>query len=299
MYVFEDIARLSGGRLLGDGKQMVGRLVFDTRLVVEGGDAVFFALSDGLKDGHHYLQSAWEKGIRHFVVAEGKPLPSLSGARFVVVPEVLAALQALGREHRRRFHFPIMALTGSNGKTIVKEWLGQTLGLAERVCRSPRSYNSQLGVPLSLWHLKDEDQLGVFEAGISRPGEMERLREMIQPDWGLLTNIGAAHQEYFASEEEKLDEKLKLFTTCSLIFYGCDQELVRHKMQARFGDKRLLTWGRCEQADLRLLEATAEPQGQRLSLEWKGQRFSCLLPFKDAISRENALPVILVLLYKG
>lgn len=299
MYVFEDIARLSGGRLLGDGKQVVRRLVFDTRLVVEGGDAVFFALSDGLKDGHHYLQSAWEKGIRHFVVAEGKPLPSLAGARFVVVPEVLAALQLLGREHRRTFSIPIMAITGSNGKTIVKEWLGQTLGLAERVCRSPRSYNSQLGVPLSLWHLKDEDQLGIFEAGISRPGEMERLREMIQPDWGLLTNIGAAHQEYFASEEEKLDEKLKLFTTCSLIFYGCDQELVRHKMQARFGDKRLLTWGRCEQADLRLLEATAEPQGQRLSLEWKGQRFSCLLPFKDAISRENALPVILVLLYKG
>ncbi|WP_088653216.1 bifunctional UDP-N-acetylmuramoyl-tripeptide:D-alanyl-D-alanine ligase/alanine racemase [Geofilum rhodophaeum] len=299
MYVFEDIARLSGGRLLGDGKQVVRRLVFDTRLVVEGGDAVFFALSDGLKDGHRYLQSAWEKGIRHFVVAEGKSLPSLSGARFVVVPEVLAALQALGREHRRRFHFPIMALTGSNGKTIVKEWLGQTLGLAERVCRSPRSYNSQLGVPLSLWHLKEEDQLGIFEAGISRPGEMERLREMIQPDWGLLTNIGAAHQEYFASEEEKLDEKLKLFTACSLIFYGCDHELVRHKVQARFGDKHLLSWGRCEQADLRLLEAAAEPQGQRLSLEWKGQPFSCFLPFRDAISLENVLPVILVLLYKG
>src|SRR5690554_3134552 len=120
MYVFEDIARLSGGRLLGDGKQMVGRLVFDTRLVVEGGDAVFFALSDGLKDGHHYLQSAWEKGIRHFVVAEGKPLPSLSGARFVVVPEVLAALQALGRESRCRFQCLIMARTVIHGTTCVR-----------------------------------------------------------------------------------------------------------------------------------------------------------------------------------
>ncbi len=214
------------------------QLLTDSRqAIADPATAVFFALRGPHHDGTRYLPDLYARGVRHFVVAENavfadeNPFP---GARLDRVPDPLAALQALAAAHRAALpNLPVLAITGSNGKTIVKEWITQLLGPDERVGRSPKSWNSQLGVPLSVWGLNDQHTLGIIEAGISEPGEMARLAAVIQPTLGLFTNLGPAHAEGFASEEAKLNEKLRLFTNhftdhggVQRLYYCADQPLV-------------------------------------------------------------------------
>ena len=229
LYSIEKITTLIGARRYGSADGNVRWILTDSRSVCFPEETLFFAIRSERNDGHRYIADLYRRGVRNFVVEE---LPAdrdtaYADANFLKVPHSVEALQRLAERHRDEFDIPIVGITGSNGKTVVKEWLYQLLSPQMVVTRSPRSYNSQIGVPLSVWLLDEHSQVGVFEAGISQKGEMQALRAIIQPTVGVLTNLGTAHQENFASMEEKCLEKLKLFHDTKAIVYPWDDETVR------------------------------------------------------------------------
>lgn len=212
-YTIKRIASVVGGQLIGNQSDtiIVKDILFDSRLLVDAENTLFFALSGGRNDGHKYINDLYEKGVRAFVVNRNYVKNGYDDAIFIAVDDTLTALQTLAAYHRSLFDIPVVGITGSNGKTVVKEWLYQILSPSMSVCRSPKSYNSQIGVPLSVWQMNSSNQVAVFEAGISRPGEMEKLREIIKPTIGVFTNIGSAHGKNFESVGQKIEEKIKLF----------------------------------------------------------------------------------------
>src|SRR5476649_71073 len=212
------------GELVNDN--IISTLLTDSRRINNAAEGLFFALS-GRRNGHEFIAEAYAAGVRNFVVKEGPEL-KLPNANFLIVIDVLAALQTLAAHHRDRFNIPIIGITGSNGKTIVKEWLYQLLCADKNIVRNPKSYNSQIGVPLSVWQISDINELGIFEAGISLPGEMDKLEAIIKPTIGVLTHLGTAHDEGFENTSEKILEKLKLFKNCKLLIHNYDQ-LVEYK----------------------------------------------------------------------
>jgi alanine racemase len=316
---FLDLPALLGGTLLQAPAADVAlvTLLLDSRRVGLTEGAVFFALRGPNHDGHHHLAALYAKGVRLFVVSHAPAsLVPFAGAGFVLVPDALAALQALAARHRAAFGGPVWAVTGSNGKTIVKEWLAQLLAPDEDICRSPKSYNSQIGVPLSVWELAPgRHTLGIFEAGISERGEMARLAEIIRPTHGIFTTLGTAHDAGFASEEEKLGEKLHLFERpgFELLVYCADQPAVHAAVQAH--TLPALAWTRHDvpgaalrfrlkittagttTVRVRLGEtaATAHFPAEHLALR-AAARFT--LPFADEPSVENALHCLAVLLWR-
>ncbi|PWD98551.1 bifunctional UDP-N-acetylmuramoyl-tripeptide:D-alanyl-D-alanine ligase/alanine racemase [Marinilabilia rubra] len=299
-YSLQQIADACNGQLTQNAGSLVSRLLIDSRSVYDASETLFFALKGNRHDGHQFILQLFKKGVPNFVVEEGKiPADIAEKANWIEVKDTKYALQQVGAFHRSRFKIPVLGITGSNGKTIVKEWITQMMGSDVFIARSPRSYNSQVGVPVSLWHLNEQSQLGIFEAGISLPGEMKRLKNSIMPTLGLFTTLGPAHQENFSSLEEKLEEKLNLFEGVEVIFYGCDQEMVDERMISRFSEKQLLTWGRAEKAALQLISQAEVGDQMRLGLKWKKEHFEIAIPFTDRVSVENALPVILFLLYRG
>ena len=193
-------------------------LAFDSRNVLIPQRTLFFAIATAKNDGHHYIPELWEKGVRNFIITRPvAEFAQFSNANFIQVENAVTSLQEIAAHHRRQYGYPVVGITGSNGKTIVKEWLGQMLTPEFHVVKNPNSYNSQIGVPLSVWQMKDRHNIAIFEAGISQPGEMEKLAAVIQPTIGILTNIGAAHKEFFHDNEEKLKEKSKLLDRKSVV----------------------------------------------------------------------------------
>ncbi|WP_240047273.1 bifunctional UDP-N-acetylmuramoyl-tripeptide:D-alanyl-D-alanine ligase/alanine racemase [Hymenobacter nivis] len=309
--LFADLPALLRGHLLqapADPAAAVRHLLLDSRRAGPPAGALFFALRGPSHDGHRYLPQAYAQGVRLFVVADGATLPgslaAYPGAGIVAVPSPLGALQALAAAHRQQFGGPVWAITGSNGKTIVKEWLAQLLGPDEVICRSPRSYNSQVGVPLSVWELSPERHtLGLFEAGISEVGEMAKLAAIIQPTEGIFTTLGTAHDAGFASEAEKLREKLRLFEGPGFrrLYYCADQGPVREAVAALglpgFGWTRHDAPG----AALRFRVAPTGADGTAVKARAGelGPRADFVLPFADEPSVENALHCLAVLLARG
>jgi alanine racemase len=299
-YNLQQIAEACEGQLTQNVDSVVSRLLIDSRSVYDASETLFFALKGNRHDGHQFLPQLLKKGVPNFVVEEGRiPSGMVGKANWIEVRDVKKALQLVGAFHRSRFQIPVLGITGSNGKTIVKEWITQMMGSDMYIARSPRSYNSQVGVPVSLWHLNEQSQIGIFEAGISLPGEMTRLEKSIKPTMGLFTTLGPAHQENFSSLEEKLEEKLTLFEDVKTIFYGCDQAMVDQHIMSRFPDKELITWGRAGKATLQLVSEREVGDQMLLSLKWGDHLFEVAIPFTDRVSVENALPVILFLLFKG
>ena len=229
-YSIEKITTLIGARRIGTADAQIGWLLTDSRSLCFPEETLFFALKTQRNDGHKYIEDLYRRGVRNFVVESHFSFlishSSFGNANFLIVPSPLAALQRLAERHRDEFNIPIVGITGSNGKTMVKEWLYQLLSPQMSVTRSPKSYNSQIGVPLSVWLLNEQTQVGLFEAGISEPGEMETLSDIIQPTIGVLTSLGAAHQKHFRSMEEKCMEKLRLFKDAKVIIYNADDDLV-------------------------------------------------------------------------
>ena len=228
-YTIEKITTLIGARRYGNADANIGFLLTDSRSLCFPEETLFFALKTERHDGHAYIPELYRRGVRNFVVT-GMPEGYADGypeANFLKVTDARKALQRLAERHRDEFNVPVVGITGSNGKTVVKEWLYQLLSPYKYVTRSPRSYNSQTGVPLSVWLMNEQTEVGIFEAGISQPGEMQALRNIIQPTIAVLTNIGAAHQENFASKEEKCREKTVLFHDAETIVYNADDELIR------------------------------------------------------------------------
>ncbi|HCL05598.1 MAG TPA: bifunctional UDP-N-acetylmuramoyl-tripeptide:D-alanyl-D-alanine ligase/alanine racemase, partial [Chitinophagaceae bacterium] len=210
-YSLQHIARVIQADEIPSVERTILHLLTDSRKLVFADATLFFAIQGPRRDGHDFITELYERGLRSFVVQQNKVLTDkFPQAVFLVVPDVLKALQTLAAYHRTQFNIPVIGITGSNGKTIVKEWLYQLLHTEEQIVRSPRSYNSQIGVPLSVWQLNSTHSLGIFEAGISQQGEMDALQKIIQPTIGVWTNIGAAHAEGFNSEQEKAEEKARL-----------------------------------------------------------------------------------------
>jgi alanine racemase len=214
-YDIHHIAKIIGASTVGSGEGVVEHLVNDSRKLHAPSTSLFFALQGPRRDGHRFIPELYKKGVRFFVV---RYLPEgvFPDSVFLQVNNTLDALQDLAAHHRSAFHIPVIGITGSNGKTIVKEWLYQLLHSEFNIVRSPKSFNSQIGVPLSVWQLDRMHTLGIFEAGISQPGEMQRLERIIQPTIGVLTNIGDAHSGGFSSREQKEKEKRILFRNARL-----------------------------------------------------------------------------------
>lgn len=240
-YTIEKITTLIGARRIGDTDANIGWLLTDSRSLCFPEETLFFALKSERNDGHRYIPDLYRRGVRNFVVSslpEGMEL--YPKANFLKVVSPLAALQRLAERHRDEFDIPVVGITGSNGKTMVKEWLYQLLSPSMVVTRSPRSYNSQIGVPLSVWLLNEQTRVGLFEAGISQPGEMESLSDIIQPTIGVLTCLGDAHQENFRSLDEKCMEKLDLFKSAKTIVYDSDDRVIgRCLRKSDFAGERL------------------------------------------------------------
>ena len=241
---------MMGAQCYGEREGNVSFLLTDSRSLCFPEETLFFALRSARNDGQHYIAELYQRGVRRFVVAEvpDRWQANYADATFLVVGDTLAALQQLAARHRQRFTIPVVGITGSNGKTMVKEWLYQTLSKDHVVTRSPRSYNSQVGVPLSLWLLDAQTQVAVFEAGISQPGEMQVLHEIIRPTLGVLTMIGEAHQENFSSMEAKCQEKLRLFEGTEALVYPQDDPLVARCVAESGYQGQHLGWSRQDSA---------------------------------------------------
>lgn len=275
----------------------VEHLLLDSRKVYAPATALFFALQGPRRDGHRFIPELYRKGVRNFVVSSPVDTTACPEANFVAVADTLAALQQLAAWHRSRFNIPVIGITGSNGKTIVKEWLYQLLQPDQVIVRSPKSYNSQIGVPLSVWQMEEQHTLAIFEAGISQPGEMERLETIIRPTTGILTNIGEAHSSGFGSPAEKAGEKMKLFARCPTLIAGKDN--TAKAVTAYPASAMLYTWSRQSPAWLTIQSVHKKDAGTVITAENKGREIVIRIPFTDDASVENAITCWCVLLQMG
>ncbi|MBO9672225.1 MAG: bifunctional UDP-N-acetylmuramoyl-tripeptide:D-alanyl-D-alanine ligase/alanine racemase [Sphingobacteriaceae bacterium] len=287
IYTIAKIAEiLNADSKLVDGKIVIQYLVIDSRSVLIPENSLFFALTSH-RNGHEFIKDAYARDIRNFVISEAKYINQYPDCNFLLVDHVLEALQQLSIYHRKHFQFKTIGITGSNGKTIVKEWLYQLLAADFNIVKSPKSYNSQIGVPLSVWQMEADHTLGIFEAGISAVNEMQRLAEIIQPEIGILTNIGEAHAEGFSSKKEKLTEKLKLFKDAGLFIYS--PEYVTEVSAKDLPGKKKFSWSSKQVADLQI--TTIEPIEGNCYLRaiYQNTEIACMLPFKDKASIENGM----------
>ena len=296
-YSIGEVAKIVNGQLVGADTQFkIADLLIDSRHLIDARQALFFALKSHRNDGHKYIEELYEKGVRAFVVTH-LPEHACPNATFVVVADTLKALQTLAAHHRQRFNIPVIGITGSNGKTIVKEWLYQMLSPDYNIVRSPKSYNSQVGVPLSVWQMNDADNLAIFEAGISEPEEMMPLQDVIRPTIGVFTNIGQAHDENFINRAQKAGEKLNLFTKAESLVYCMDypeiqQVVIRSGLASKV---RLFTWSRkFTEATLFVSAVEMGERSTRVLCQYQGDSLSFTIPFIDAASVENGLHCIAV-----
>ncbi len=298
-----DIAKTVKGKLTGPSDLLMTDIVTDSRHLSYAEGLVFFAISGKNHDGHLFIDNLYHKGIRIFVVERLPEKPEkYSDAAFIVTENTIAALQLIASFKRKTFKSPIIAITGSAGKTVVKEWLADILGLTTSVIRSPKSYNSQIGVPLSVWKLEDKYKLGIFEAGISLPGEMEMLQKVINPDIGVITNIGDAHSENFPDNKSKATEKLKLFKNASLIVFCSDYKLIEQLIlkDKDLKTKKLIDWS-FENPEAKIFAKKYSLSKGRTCIQMKfnGIIYNFEIPFRDRASVENAITVASVCLSLG
>jgi Alr-MurF fusion protein len=298
-YSIQHIAQITGGKILhsADANAVVEELCTDSRRIIHPSSALFFALQTQFRNGHAYLVECYQKGVRNFVVHQQVDSSTFKDANIILVENSLTALQKLSAFHRSQFQIPVIGITGSNGKTIVKEWLHQLLHQDYNIVRSPKSYNSQVGVPLSVWAMNNEHTLAIFEAGISQTGEMQQLQQIIAPTIGIFTNLGEAHQQGFTSKEEKLKEKLKLFQQSATIICSPDRIL---GIENFVTNKELITWGAGANNTLQAVEIKKGLYETTLYLQWKQiLSFEITIPFTDDASVDNALTCICTCLHIG
>jgi len=283
----------------------VTELLIDSRAITIPETSLFFAIVGQRNNGHTYINDLYQKGVRNFVVQEKIDVSELHNANVLEVKDTLHALQMLATNKRRQFQIPIIGITGSNGKTIIKEWLYHLLYSNYNICRSPKSFNSQVGVPLSVWQLNDENTLGIFEAGISKPNEMQLLENIIEPTIGVFTNIGNAHNEGFDSSQQKAHEKFKLFQHSQCLIYCKDYEnihieIVGYNAQ-HSTEKQLKTfcWSRKTKADLVVGKVSSANNNTHIQGVYNNAFLEITIPFIDSASIENAIHCWCVMLYLG
>ncbi|MDA3953494.1 MAG: bifunctional UDP-N-acetylmuramoyl-tripeptide:D-alanyl-D-alanine ligase/alanine racemase [Bacteroidales bacterium] len=298
IYTTTKISDFINAKFVGKEECEIKYLLIDSRSIISTSNTLFFAIRGDRHDGHNFIEDLYIKGIRNFVI---ESLPknhfSFPNANFLIVKNSLDALQFLALNHRKAFNYPVIGITGSNGKTIVKEWLFHLLQDKKQIVRNPKSYNSQVGVPLSVWLMADVFDLAVFEAGISLPGEMEKLEKIIQPNIGLITNIGESHQENFSDYKQKASEKLKLFSNTDIIVYSKDHEIIDELIQKDevLSRKQLFTWSEKNDADLKVSTKHTEDNFTQIDFQYNDQQESVIIPFADKASIEDAIHVLALL----
>lgn len=306
-YDIKTIASIVGAKEYINKNQEINWLLTDSRSLTFTEGTLFFALKTKHNNGAKYIGELIERGVENFIVekADYKELSShiskdtMDRVNFLVVGNTLKALQELAKAHREKFDIPyVVGITGSNGKTVVKEWINQVIGANKRVVRSPRSYNSQIGVPLSIWQISNDTEVAIIEAGISKPNEMDKLREIIRPTIGLITNIGEAHQENFKSKREKAIEKLELFKGCDVIVYNADNKEIADAVEVCMLTKKEIAWS-MKNADSPLFISKIERTEDKTKIEYRYLELkdSFTIPFSDDASIENAINVLAVCLY--
>jgi Alr-MurF fusion protein len=292
-YSIHRVSEIIQGNLLQKGNNdNITHLLIDSRKISSTEGALFFAIKGERHNAHNYIPELYNKGIRNFIISDEMPeLSSFSDANFIKVSSAIHALQQLATAHRENFSLPITAITGSNGKTIVKEWLYQLLREDFNIVRSPKSYNSQVGVPLSVWQIKEEHSLGIFEAGISKPKEMTILENIIQPQCGIFTNIGDAHAENFAEIEDKIDEKLQLFKHCESMIYCRDYPLIEQQIKKNtdLENIKTFTWSKKQRASLQIGRINKLQHETEIQAVFENNFIRIKIPFTDDASVENAI----------
>ncbi len=295
MFLLSEIIKIIKATAYGSGsyEQLISELHTDSRQLSGTTKGLFFALITKRNDGHKFIPELYDKGLRDFVIST---LPEnyeilFPEANFLVVKDTLLALQTLSAAHRKKFNFPIIGITGSNGKTIIKEWLYFLLNEDKRIVKSPKSYNSQIGVPLSVWQARQEDELGIFEAGISEPFEMDKLQTIIQPTIGIFTNIGSAHDENFINTGQKVGEKLKLFTHVKLLIFCIDHKEITEKVFSSpiMKNVKTFTWSYHGKADLVISRVEKMQQYTSIWAKHLDHELHIQIPFTDEASIENAI----------
>jgi alanine racemase len=277
--------------------QRLEHLLIDSRKLVFPESTLFFSIKTEKRDGHNFIPMLYQKGVRNFVVTNQIDHSQYPEALFLFINDAIKSLQQIVAQYRKQFHYPVIGITGSNGKTIIKEWLYHLLQSQINIVRSPRSYNSQLGVPLSVWQMEESNDLAIFEAGISEKGEMEKLEQIILPTIGLITNIGEAHSDGFRSMEEKLDEKMKLFSSIQQLIYCKDHELIDYyiSQHADWADSiQLISWGNSREADIRINSSEAINGTLLINFSYSGKCYSFSIPYVDYAALENAMHCIAI-----
>jgi alanine racemase len=300
-WTLERLGVLLNGNLFGEKTLLIDNLSIDSRTLTLPRGTLFVALTGEQHDGHNYIPDLYRRGIRAFLVSRIPDGSQFPGAGFCQVQNTLIALQELASARRREFEGEVLAITGSNGKTIVKEWIYQCLGDSIRIHKSPKSYNSQVGVPLSVWGIEEVHQLAVIEAGISQPGEMQKLHRVILPDAGIFTHFGTAHQEHFSSEEAKLREKLFLFNGCKKVICRADSKVGSRSIYSHLEglQSEIVDWSLQGPAKYRYRITGRTSSGTSMALNLPGNAVRFNLPFYDDASLENALHVFTYCLEQG
>lgn len=297
-YSAKEIAKvIPGNHRLAHPELVISHLLIDSRRAHQVSNSLFFALPGDFRDGHQYIKELYRKGLRNFVVSQ--PIAPLENANIFHCENVLEALQKLAQNQREKTHIPVIAITGSNGKTIVKEWLFQLLREHLTIVRSPKSYNSKIGVPLSVFRMNTSHNIGIFEAGISRKNEMKTLQKIIQPTVGVFTNIGQSHQENFSSLSEKVIEKMNLFTGVDTLIFNCDVDLITNAANEILPRKKQLRWGASLEADVHITLKKIEDQYTDIEAFYLNKKHQLRIPFTNSASIENALHCWVFMLYKG
>lgn len=287
------ISNLVSGKLFGNKVNTFDDIIIDSRSASFNSQSLFVAIVGTNNDGHAFIYNLYEKGVRSFIISKEDSIhKELKDATFILVPNTLFALQKIAENHRKRFHYPLIAITGSNGKTIVKEWLFQLLCNDFLIAKSPRSYNSQIGVPLSIMTMQEKHTLAIMEAGISLNGEMRNLEKMLLPDTVLFTNIGEAHAANFLSTEQKLSEKLILAKHCKKLIIGIDHPIIKlqiEKLKKNRHELLIFTWGKESKANLCIKDIVKNNYSTDIYAIYNQREVKIAIPFLDDASVENAI----------
>ncbi len=299
MLKFSQLEKITQGKLIQYANESeVTVLITDSRKLAVLPGAIFIAIKGEIHDGHDHIPKLWEAGIRQFIVEAEVDKEVLKDSNILKVANSIHAIQKMAAFHREQFNIPVIGITGSNGKTIVKEWLSQLLSAKLNVIKSPKSYNSQLGVPLSVWHMSSEHQIGLFEAGISTINEMHRIQSVMKPTIGIFTNIGSAHDKGFKDQVEKIKEKTKLFASAQVVICSKDHEEIYHQLGKSLASRtKIYSWSMHQEADVMIKHVHDQEAGKILELETNGQRLLFSIPFQDKASIENIINCICVCLY--
>ncbi|MEY2899093.1 MAG: hypothetical protein RL138_1146, partial [Bacteroidota bacterium] len=301
VYTINEIFSITRGTLLKVSHTGgISKLLLDSRKLSNAYETLFIAIKGKRNDGHSYIEELYKKGVRNFIVEHSPNLILFPDANFIQVKDSIVAMQQIAAFHRQRFKYPVVGITGSNGKTIVKEWLYQLLNTTCHVVKSPKSYNSQIGVPLSVWNMSEQHEIGVFEAGISQPNEMDKLERILKPNVGIFTNIGQAHDSGFLNIRQKINEKLQLFAFSEYVVYCHDHselnnailnfkaKIVNDDSDNRF---KLFSWSMQEssEANLKITKVIRNNGFTHIEGHYQGTCSFIEIPFTDQASIENAI----------